>query len=162
MIAKKKGQNEMITDIVIVDGYKFILNGKMMDHCDENQFILPLHQIHLVWLWNKTKSTSFFLLLMKEQNLKCIQSTDINKECFMNILADLWNNWSKSERIMKAAKRLGISKDGLSIKWMDQDKFEQAEAILNPSTPTKTVQAEYQVKSPKGMTKCNTGLFFAD
>ena len=44
----------------------------------------------------------------------------------------------------------GVSKDGLSIKWMDQDKFEQAEAILNPPTHTKTYH-EFPVSSPKGV-----------
>ena len=52
---------------------------------------------------------------------------------------------------MKAAKHVSISKDGLSYKWMDQSKFEQAEAIMNPPTHIKTVQAKYPVNSPKGM-----------
>ena len=69
----------------------------------------------------------------------------------MNILAELWNYWAMPERIQKAAKRVGVSKDGLSIKWMDQDKFEQAEAILHPPTSTKTIGPEFQVNSPKGV-----------
>ena len=34
---------------------------------------------------------------------------------------------------------------------MDQDKFLQAEAILNPPTPKKTLRPELQLNSPKGM-----------
>ena len=69
----------------------------------------------------------------------------------MNIMAELWNEWARPETIQKAGKRVGVSEDGLSIKWMDQDKFEQAEAILNPPTPTKTLGPEFAVNSPEGV-----------
>jgi len=51
----------------------------------------------------------------------------------------------------KTGKRVGVSKDGLSVKWMDQNKFEQAAAILSPSTPTKTTEEIPIVKTPGGV-----------
>ena len=124
MIAKKRGQNEMNTDILIADGHKLRFKSKVMDHCDENvldQCILPsdtsgVTQKHdqinqlLHSAYERTKSEMYS------------EYSDINKECFMNILAELLN-WAKPERIMKAVKRVGVSKDGLSFKWMDQYKF---------------------------------------
>ena len=44
IIAKKKDQTEMGTDIVIADGHKSRFNGKVMDHSENNfldQFIIP-------------------------------------------------------------------------------------------------------------------------
>ena len=35
--------------------------------------------------------------------------SDINKECFMIILAELWNDWAMPEGIQKAVKRVGDS-----------------------------------------------------
>ena len=64
----------------------------------------------------------------------------INREQFMAILADIWSSWTNSDTIQRAAKRVGISKDGLNIDWMQQDKFEKAEKLIEnekPLTPTK-------------------------
>ena len=69
----------------------------------------------------------------------------------MNILAEIWNGWATPERIEKAGKRVGISKDGLNVNWMDKSKFEQAAAILSPPTPTKTLDALPKVKTPEGV-----------
>ena len=41
---------------------------------------------------------------------------DLNKECFMNILAEIWDQLARPEGICKAAKRVGVSKGGLSVK----------------------------------------------
>ena len=37
------------------------------------------------------------------------------------------------------------------MKWMDQNKFEQAAAILPPPTPGKTMEDMPMVKTPKGV-----------
>ena len=68
----------------------------------------------------------------------------------MNILAEIWNEWATPERIKKAGRRVGVSQEGLSVDWMDQDKFEQAAAILSPPTPSKAITV-LQVKSPEGV-----------
>lgn len=62
----------------------------------------------------------------------------------MTILGEIWGKWATEEMILNAAKRVGISKIGLSVEDMQQDKFEQAALIMNkandsqkpgPSTP---------------------------
>jgi len=58
----------------------------------------------------------------------------------MNLLSEIWNEWATPESIQKAGKKVGITDKGLDIDWMDQAKFERAEAIINPpssSTPVK-------------------------
>ena len=71
----------------------------------------------------------------------------------MNILAEIWNEWATKERIEKAGKQVGIAKDGLNVNWMDQSKFEQAESILSPPTPTKSFASLPEVKTPEGVRK---------
>ena len=66
-------------------------------------------------------------------------------------MAETWNEWATPERIQKAGKRVGISENGLSVEWMDQHKFEQAEVILSPPTPNKTTGAVPEVISPEGV-----------
>ena len=63
----------------------------------------------------------------------------------MSILGEMWDKWAPKEIILKAAKRVGISKSGLNVDHMQQDKFQQAANIMNkdqdssdkpgPSTP---------------------------
>ena len=58
----------------------------------------------------------------------------------MMILADIWpynNNchpWATKESIVNAAKRVGVSSSGLSINFMQQDKFARAEACIDPES----------------------------
>ena len=150
---KKKGQTETETDIVIADGHKSRFNSNVMEHCEVNfldQFILPPDTSGVTQKHDQINQ----LLHAKYESKKSemySEYSDLNKECFMNIMAELWNEWARPESIQKAAKRVGVSKDGLSIKWMDQDKFEQAEAILSPPTPTKTLGPEFEVNSPEGV-----------
>ena len=74
----------------------------------------------------------------------------------MNILADIWEEWATPEMLVKAAKIVGISNTGLNVDWMDQTKFAQDEAILNPSsllTQTKDKEATNPLDSPVGVRK---------
>ena len=71
----------------------------------------------------------------------------------MSVLAEVWNKWAAPENIVKAGKRVGITSKGLDIDWMDQQKFERAESILNPpTTPEKhqTVTVSSPVNYRKG------------
>ena len=82
--------------------------------------------------------------------------SSLNRESFMNILADIWEEWATPEMLVKAAERVGISNTGLNFDWMDQTKFAQAEASLNPSsllTPTKDTEATNPLDSPVGVRK---------
>ena len=61
----------------------------------------------------------------------------------------MWDKWALRDTIINAAKRVGISKEGLNVNNMQQDKFQQAangmaqnqkqwsSGSLAPSTPKK-------------------------
>ena len=47
----------------------------------------------------------------------------INHEGFMTILGCMWDKWATEDTIINAAKWVGISKDGLNINNIQEDKF---------------------------------------
>ena len=55
----------------------------------------------------------------------------------MTILSKAWVNWIVKEDLVVAAKRVGISKLGLDVNWMDAKKFARAELIMkSPEKPS--------------------------
>ena len=54
----------------------------------------------------------------------------IDRHGFLDILASIWTKWATKESIIKAARRVGISKEGLNWKWMQVEKFTQTEAVI--------------------------------
>ena len=69
---------------------------------------------------------------------------------------EIWSEWAVPDQIFKAGKHVGISKEGLSVKWLDQSKFEQAETILSPPTPGKFDEAIPMVRTPEGVRRNST------
>ena len=77
----------------------------------------------------------------------------VDKEGFMSILAEIWPTWATSDTIQKAAKLVGVSKDGLNVDWMNQEKFHKAEILLGAEqqTLTKSTSETFEVTTPEGM-----------
>ena len=46
-------------------------------------------------------------------------------------LADMWDKWETTKTIQKAARKVGISEEGLSFTDMQQEKFFQAEDLMD-------------------------------
>ena len=47
----------------------------------------------------------------------------------MKILAEVWGEWAPPKAIINAAKRVGISEDGLDVDWMQIEKFESVRLL---------------------------------
>ena len=117
-----------------------------MEHCETNlldQFILPPDISGVTQKYDQINQ----LLHATYEKKKSKMYSDINKECFMNIISEVWNEWANPERSCKAEKRVGVAKDGLNYKWMDHEKLNRQ--ILNPPTPSKTL--EFPINLPKGV-----------
>ena len=102
---------------MIADGHKSRFNSYVMDHCDASnldQFILPPDTTGVTQKHDQINQILHSAYESKKSELYS-EYSDINKECFMNILADMWNEWATPERIQVAAKRVSIAKDGLNI-----------------------------------------------
>ena len=68
----------------------------------------------------------------------------------MDILADVWTSWATQESTIKAAKRVGISRQGLNWKWMQEEKFTLSEALLSREVPDlANHQSTWKAKAPE-------------
>ena len=91
---------------------------------------------------------------------KFFRDNHINREVFMEVLGSIWSKWTSKEAIVKAFKRVGISTSGLSVDWMQQDKFTAAEAIIQKECATPKQQKEiWEVDSPDGVRKGSAEYF---
>ena len=135
--------------VIIADGHKSRFGEKVLSFCENkhlDQFILPPDTSGVTQKHDQINQKLHSAYEAKKDEIFSDYAV-INKEGFMTILAEVWNKWASPQCIVKAGKRVGISKEGLNVNWMDQDKFEQAEAILNPPTPSKNLG------SPKNLRK---------
>lgn len=92
----------------------------------------------------------------------------------MTILGAIWDKWASENTIINAAKRVGISKDGLNVNDMQQDKFQQAADLIaqnqeqgssenpGPGTPKKvctrsSTHASLTAATPRSISKLAKG-----
>ena len=73
----------------------------------------------------------------------------------MTILGAIWDKWDTSETIVNAAKRVGITRDGLAANFIQQDIFEQAVSLIANSkvTELKTTPNKTHTKSASNTEK---------
>ena len=77
----------------------------------------------------------------------------LNRECFMNILSEAWPEFATPSLLVKAARRVGLSSEGLNINWMNQEMFKRADYLMHgPATPAKESSAVV-ISSPIGVRK---------
>ena len=137
--------------VIIAEGHKSRFEGNLLRFCVENkmeQFIIWPDTSGATQKHDQINSQ----LHSKYEDVKSAMFSsysDINRECFMNILAECIKDWATPEKLIKAGKKVGITSTGLSVEWMDQEMFARAEAILNPTTPTKPDTVE--IPSPVGV-----------
>ena len=118
-------RNVTLPVVIIADGHNSRFGEDVMSHCTKthmDQYLLPPDTSGLTQLHDQVNH----LLHARYEEMKeefFTEYSDINKEGFMNILAAMCNEWLTTENITKAGKRVGISKDGLNISWMCQEKF---------------------------------------
>ena len=48
----------------------------------------------------------------------------------METIVNIWESWVTNRGVQKSFKKCGINTSGLSIDWMQKDKFEAAEKLL--------------------------------
>ena len=67
-------------------------------------------------------------------------------------LADMWDKWATPKTIRKAARKVGISEEGLNFTDMQQEKFFQAENLMNiEKSAYSPAPSSYQSHLPKGL-----------
>ena len=73
----------------------------------------------------------------------------INRAGFMKILSTLWPEWASKETIINAGKKVGISSEGLSVEWMQGDKFSRIKLFINENTKQQSSSTAVTISSPK-------------
>ena len=91
------------------------------------------------------------------------EMSNLSRESFMTILDDVWNKWATPDFIVKSGKHVGISINGLNVKWMQQNKFRHAEALLEPvvSSPPSSSGSSVLLSSPVGV-RIKTSAYYLD
>ena len=159
-VVEEKNQTRPI--IIIADGHKSRFGSDVMETCSDksmDQYLLPPDTSGATQFHDQVNNRLNDKYEEKKDELYT-DCSDINKDAFMTILGDIWKEWVTPEQLVKAGKRVGISDSGLDINWMDQTKFEAAEAILNPpdvmKTPSKISKELLNstiIESPDGVRK---------
>ena len=96
---------------------------------DVRQFLGPPDTTHVTQLLDQINASLHQSYCSHSENL-FNENEVIDRQGFMNILASMWSSWATKETIVKAAKKVGISSDGLNWQWMQTDKFSQTEALI--------------------------------
>ena len=71
----------------------------------------------------------------------------------MEVLSEVWQTWATPESIIKAWKRCGISSNGLSYEWMQQDKLTAVDALIEKQPETPAKKEAWDIESPVGLRK---------
>ena len=117
-VINEKGLEKPIA--IIVDGHNLML--KIMQFCEDanmDQFLLPPDTSGITQLHNQVNNK---LQKQYEEKKDKIYSEccDINKEGFMTILGEIWEEWVTPDQLIKAGERVGLSADSINVNWMDK------------------------------------------
>jgi len=73
----------------------------------------------------------------------------IDRQGFLDILSSVWSQWATKESIIKAAKRVGISAEGLNWRWMQVEKFTATESLVKPNEEiSSSSKPSWQAEAP--------------
>ena len=95
-----------------------------------DQFLLPPDTSGITQLHDQVNNKLHKQYEERKDKIYC-GCCDINKEGFMTILGEIWEEWVTPHQLIKAGKGVGLSADSLNVNWMDRKIFEAAEAILH-------------------------------
>ena len=149
--------------VVLSDGHSSRFDCHVLQFLQENSmrlFISPPDTTGVTQMLDQVNQALHSKYREVKSDLFTANST-VNREGFMTILADVWPTWTTRESLIKAGKRVGISNEGLSVEFMQQDKFETAASCIEsspekPSTPDSSV-----ISSPLSIRKGSANYYKA-
>ena len=136
--------------VVLTDGHSSRFDISVLQYCREKQirlFVGPPDTTGVTQLLDQVNHSLHHHYRQGKSQLFSNLMT-IDRSEFMEILGEVWSSWTSKEALVKAAKVVGIAESGLSVNWMQQDKFEQAERCLSTCQPTPTPIQSSSSKAP--------------
>ena len=129
--------------VLLADGHSSRFDFKVLDFLHEKQihlFVSPPDTTGVTQLLDQSPNKQLHEQYNKMRDTLFSPFQTINREGFMTILGNMWNKWASKSNIEQAGARVGISKKGLNVNDMQQDKFSQAAAIMKEQgTPDNSV-----------------------
>ena len=119
-VLKTKGIKKPV--VLLSDGHTSRFDFEVLKFLYENEiflFVPPPDKTGVTQLLQQINHALYdtYRQKNKEQYLS-------NRKGFVNILSDIWSTWTTKDTIINAAKIIGISSAGVSVEWMQQEKFE--------------------------------------
>ena len=115
--------------VVLSDGHSSRFDFAVLKFLREksiHSFIIPPDTTGVTQLLDQNPNTKLHQEYSKKREELFTPFQTINREGFMNILAQIWNVWAPKDVIVNGAQRVGMSSAGLDMRKMQQDKFDQA------------------------------------
>lgn len=66
----------------------------------------------------------------EEKSAMLTEFNSLNRESFMLILTNIWPKWVTKDKLINAAKQLGIRNETVSVEFMQHEKFKKAEEYM--------------------------------
>ena len=122
--------------LTFLRGKNIRLSITLPDTTDVTQLLDQINQI-LHSEYKSAKSELFTLFMI------------INREGFMKILSAICPEWASKETIINTGRKVGISSEGLSVEWMQGNKFSRAKMCINKNTKQQSSSTAVTISSPK-------------
>ena len=146
----KKNPNVKFPVCVLTDGHSSRFDPDVMFYCRKeqlNQYVSLADATELLQQLDQVFANLHRCYSVRAEEL--FEGDYISKEAFMNVLADIWDEWTSEELLVKAAKRVGFTSAGIDINNMQTEKFTREEAVTSTQeTPKKLPIPELSDLSP--------------
>lgn len=124
--------------VLTSDGHSSRFDFEILQFCSEKKirlFISPPDTTGVTQLLDQCNKNIHLEYKVANANLFTSVMT-VNREAFMLSLGNMWDRWATPTTIKKAAKKVGISAEGLNVNEMQQEKFVQAANLIDVDSPS--------------------------
>ena len=144
-------QTQVVKPVVLLsDGHSSRFDYTVLKFLMENNirlFISPPDTTGVTQLLDQVNKTLHLRYKTAKEDLFTTMMT-LNREAFMIILGTMWNTWAAPASIINAAKRVGITSSGLSVEYMQKEKFQQAENCMEVEPQLSSTPNQPIIESP--------------
>jgi hypothetical protein len=139
--------------IIMCDSHSSRFDLDVLRFCHDKQihlFLTPPDTTSVTQLLDQINN-ALHSSYRKEKSDHFEPDESINKEGFMIILSNIWTKWTDKSSIIKAGKRVGVTSEGISVDFMQKDRFAMTAALDQGCKTPEATQPPWKVTSPIGV-----------